>query len=67
MTFETLHSETVFRGRAFDVRQDQIRLPDGNQTRLDIVAHVGAVTVLPLDQDGRVWFVRQYRHAAGAE
>ena len=28
-----------------------------------IVDHPGAVTLLPVDSQGRVWFVRQYRHA----
>jgi ADP-ribose pyrophosphatase len=65
MSYETLHSETVYHGRAFDVRRDEIRLPDGKAARLDIVNHVGAVTLVPVDAQNRVWFVRQYRHAAG--
>jgi ADP-ribose pyrophosphatase len=65
MAYETLHSETVYQGRAFNVRRDEIRLPDGKSARLDIVNHVGAVTLVPVDEQGRVWFVRQYRHAAG--
>jgi len=64
MAFETLHSATVYNGRAFDVRRDQVRLPDGQVAHLDIIEHVGAVTILPLDEQGQVWFVRQYRHAA---
>ena len=64
---ETLHSETKFIGRAFSVRQDDVRLPNGNTTRLDIVEHPGAVTVLPVDSDGMILFVRQYRHPAGSD
>jgi ADP-ribose pyrophosphatase len=62
--FELLKSETMYHGRAFDVLRDQVRLPDGNVINLDIVEHVGSVAIVPVDQDGRVWFVRQYRHAA---
>lgn len=65
MSFETIGSEVVYRGKAFNVRCDELRLPDGQAARWDIVEHVGAVTILPIDEDGRVWFVRQYRHAAG--
>lgn len=65
MAYETLHSETVYQGRAFNVRRDEICLPDGLSVRLDIVNHVGAVTLVPVDEQNRVWFVRQYRHAAG--
>jgi len=65
MPYETLNTETVYHGRAFNVRRDEIRLPDGKTARLDIVDHVGAVTLVPVDDQNRVWFVRQYRHAAG--
>ncbi|MBN2149069.1 MAG: NUDIX hydrolase [Anaerolineales bacterium] len=67
MPFELLSSKNTYHGRAFSVRRDEIRLPDGALARLDIVEHVGAVTILPLDDQGQVWFVRQYRHAAGIE
>jgi ADP-ribose pyrophosphatase len=65
MAYETLKSETVMRGRAFNVRRDEIRLPDGKTAQLNIVDHAGAVTLVPVDDQKRVWFVRQYRHAAG--
>ena len=65
MPYETLHTETLYHGRAFNVRRDEIRLPDGKAARLEIVDHVGAVTLVPVDDQNRVWFVRQYRHPAG--
>lgn len=67
MTFQLLHSETVYSGRAFDVRRDELRLPDGRQAWFDVVAHSGAVVILPLDDEGNLLFVRQYRHPAGRE
>lgn len=67
MPFELLARETVYSGRAFTVRRDAVRLPDGRTTHLDIVEHVGSVVVLPLDSQGNLLFVRQYRHAAGLE
>ena len=65
MKFEVIHSETMYRGRAFDVRRDEVRLPNGNTTLLDIVEHTGAITIIPVDEAGQIWFVRQYRHASG--
>ena len=62
MNFETIHSEIVYHGRAFDVRRDQVRLPDDNSARLDIVDHPPSVTLLPIDDKGFIWFVRQYRY-----
>jgi ADP-ribose pyrophosphatase len=67
MAFETARSEIVYQGRVFDVRRDQVRLPNGSLSTLDIVDHPGAVTLLPLDSEGRLWLVRQYRHSAGME
>ena len=64
MSYETLKSETVYQGRVFEIHRDQVRYPDGRLVNLDIVAHRGAVTLIPVDEDGRIWFVRQYRHAA---
>ena len=67
MAFELLKSEVVFPGRAFTIRRDTLRLPDGRETRFDIVEHVGSVVILPVDADGNLLFVRQYRHAAGSQ
>jgi len=67
MSFELLKSEIVYPGRAFTIRRDTLRLPDGRENSFDIVVHIGSVIILPLDADGQLLFVRQYRHAAGAE
>lgn len=67
MKHQTLHSESIYQGKAFGVRRDQVRMPDGHSTRLEIVEHGGAVTILPLDDQRRIWFVRQYRHPAAQE
>ena len=67
MPFELLKKEIVYSGRAFTVRRDTLRLPDGHETRFDIVDHVGSVIIIPLDSQGNLLFVRQYRHAAGLD
>jgi ADP-ribose pyrophosphatase len=65
--FELIRSETLLEGRAFKIRRDHLRTPDGRETRYDIVEHVGSVIMLPVDEAGNLLFVRQYRHAAGSE
>ncbi len=67
MAFETKSSETVYYGKAFDVRRDQVLLPNGKTTSFDVVVHPGAVTMIPIDSHGRILFVRQYRYAVGVE
>lgn len=67
MPFELLKSEPLFQGRAFKIRRDTLKTPDGNETKFDIVEHGGSVIILPIDADGNILFVRQYRHAAGMD
>ena len=64
MKFELLNSETIFKGRVFTIRRDNLRTPDGRTTKFDIVEHHGSVVILPIDNNGNLLLVRQYRHAA---
>ena len=63
--FKLIQTTMVYQGRAFKVRKDEVELPHGIRGTLDIVQHNNAVTIIPLDDEGRIWMVRQYRHAGG--
>ncbi len=65
MEFKTLTSEVIYDGRVFDIRHERVSYPDGRVAELDILRHGGAVTIVPVDGEGQIWFVRQYRHGAG--
>jgi ADP-ribose pyrophosphatase len=67
MPFELIKSEPLFQGRAFNIRRDTMKTPDGRETKLDIVEHGGSVIIIPMDANGNILFVRQYRHAAGKD
>jgi ADP-ribose pyrophosphatase len=67
MSIEVIERKIIYHGRAFNVRRDEVSLQNQNIAYLDIIEHVGAVTILPLDTEGRIIFIRQYRHAAGEE
>jgi ADP-ribose pyrophosphatase len=67
MDFSIISSEIVYRGHVFNVMQDHLRLPDGRVTQIDVVEHPGAVTIIPVDDQGQIWFIRQYRHAIKKE
>jgi ADP-ribose pyrophosphatase len=67
MPFELIKSEILLQGRAFKIRRDTLKTPDDRETKLEIVEHGGSVVLIPVDQDGNVLFVRQYRHAAGTD
>lgn len=67
MPFEFIRSEILLQGRTFKVRRDTLKTPDGRETKLEIVEHGGSVVLVPVDDDGNILFVRQYRHAAGGD
>ena len=67
MPFELLRSEVLLRGRAFNVKRDTLRTPDGRETKFDIVDHCGSVVLVPVDDAGNLLFVRQFRHAVGGD
>ena len=67
MPFELLRSEVLMKGRAFTIRRDYLKTPDGRETKFDIVEHGGSVIIIPIDHEGNLLFVRQYRHAAGID
>lgn len=44
---------------------DRVVLSNGQQSLREVVEHPGGVTVIPVDDDGNVWCVRQYRYPMG--
>ena len=67
MPFELIRSETLLQGRAFKIRRDYLKTPNGRETSLEIIEHGGSVVLIPIDDDGNLLFVRQYRHAVGKD
>ena len=45
----------------------EVRLPNGKIGKFDLVKHNDSVSILPLDNEGNIWFVSQYRLGAGKE
>ena len=59
--FETVSSETVYRGKILALRTDEVRMPGGTTAMREVVEHYGAVAVAAVDEDDRVMMVYQYR------
>lgn len=60
----TLETERLYEGRVINLRRDKVQLSNGHITQRDIVEHRGAICVAPLDEDGKLLLVRQYRKPA---
>ena len=57
----------VFKGRVFSVEVHQKRFPNGAEHEVAVVRHAPAVVVIPLEADGRVVLIRQFRAAIDRE
>jgi len=62
---EIIESKEVFKGKIIDIYHDRITLPGGKSTLREIVKRGNASAILPIDKDGNIIFVRQYRHPVG--
>ena len=59
-------SELIYDGRIVRLMKDKVELVNGRIATREIVDHPGGVGFVPIDGDGNVYFVRQYRYAAGS-
>ena len=57
--------EVVFEGRVVGVRVDTASLPDGRTARREVVEHQPSVVVVPIDSNGDMVMVRQFRYPVG--
>ncbi|QDW29413.1 NUDIX hydrolase [Arthrobacter sp. KBS0702] len=61
-----LSSEKVYQGRIWDVVSDSFQLSDDGEPLVrDYIDHPGAVAVLPMNDDGEILLIKQYRHPVG--
>jgi 8-oxo-dGTP pyrophosphatase MutT (NUDIX family) len=63
--FERTGSEVLYEGAFITLRRDTYRHEDGEEAVREVVLHPGAVGVVVLDDEERLWLVRQPREAPG--
>jgi ADP-ribose pyrophosphatase len=64
---QVVETRRHFQGRIVGVRVDQVRLGDGRTVAQEVVEHRPSMTVIAVDDEGRLVLVRQYRHPVRAE
>jgi len=64
---KTISSRSIFKGRAFNVRVDTVVNTNGHETTREIVEHAECIAVVPVDINGDILMVRQYRKAVEKE
>lgn len=61
--FKRLSRDLVAHGAIIDYYQDTMLVPNGNVVKWDFIQHNGAAAVVPVDEEGKLILVRQYRNA----
>ena len=62
---KTLTSNLVYDGGLLKVYRDTVELIDGREAWREVIRHPGAVVVVPIDDEGNIHLVRQYRYPYG--
>lgn len=54
----------TYEGKIISAYKETLNLKDGRVIIRDVVRHPGAVAILPVDENGHLLFIKQWRHAA---
>ena len=65
MTARVNSKREIYKGRIVHLFVEDVTLPNGASTKLEVIRHNGAAAIVPLLPDGRVVMIHQYRHATG--
>lgn len=63
MEHRRLGTERVYDGKLLRIDRDQVLLPNGRETVLEMVRHPGASAVVPFVTGDEILLVRQFRYA----
>jgi ADP-ribose pyrophosphatase len=62
MNFDVIKSEVIYRGKVFDVIVDNIKYNSGNSGVREVAVHPGGAVIVPVKEDGKIIFVKQFRY-----
>lgn len=57
--------ELKYKGKILDFYEDTMQTPEGHIVKWDYLHHNGAAAVVPVDSDGKIFMVSQYRSGIG--
>ena len=58
-----ISGETIFDGKVVHLERWQVSLPNGQTATREVIKHIGAAAVVPVDDEGNITLVRQHRVA----
>ncbi|MFC7685183.1 NUDIX hydrolase [Ureibacillus sp. GCM10028918] len=60
---KSLRSNSIYKGKVISLKVDDVLLPNGNESKREIVNHPGAVAIIAITAEGKLVLVEQYRKA----
>ena len=61
--YKKIKQDLIYKGRIIELYKDTVELPNGKQVEWDFVKHKGASGIVAVDEEGRIYLVRQYRNS----
>lgn len=65
--YRSTSTERIYDGKVVSLRLDTLHLPNDGEAKMEIVEHAEVVHILPVNDDGKLLLVRQYRAAVEKE
>lgn len=64
MTFfeKQISSDIIYKGRIITLKDDVVELTNGKLAKREVVEHPGGVGIVPVDSEGNIYLVRQFRY-----
>ena len=59
---KTVEVKKIFDGKVIEVTHEKIQFENGEYAMREMVYHPGGVCVVPIDDEGNVYFVKQFRY-----
>jgi ADP-ribose pyrophosphatase len=63
LAWETIDTETAYSCPGFEIVRENVRLPDGTETDFDFLREGDSVVILPIQSDGDVVVIEEWREA----
>lgn len=63
LEYKRLKRVPVHKGHIIEVFTDTMKLPNGNTADWDFISHKGAAAIVPVNNEGKIIMVKQYRNA----
>jgi len=60
---KTIHSERLYEGKVINLKVDDVSLPNGKQSKRELIEHPGAVAIIAVTDEQKIIMVEQYRKA----